>query len=78
MKTLAALILSSALGLYAQDETKIKIERPYRSAAKTPDPGKYDLSKTGIEWHRGLEAALNTDKPILLLQILGNYDDVFC
>ena len=80
MKTLAALALALSLtpGLCAQDESKGIVERPYRSAAPATMPGRYDLSKTGIEWHRGLDAALGKEKPILLLQILGNYDEVFC
>ena len=54
------------------------VERAVLETAKTSSPEKYDLSKTGIEWHRGIDSALNRGKPILLLQILGNYDDVYC
>ena len=54
------------------------IERPILEAVASGRPEKFDLSKTGIEWKRGLDAALNKGKPILLLQILGNYDDVYC
>src|SRR5262245_5026625 len=46
---------------------------------ESPRPGeKFDLARTGIEWHKGLEAVLDLGKPILLLQILGNYDEVYC
>jgi hypothetical protein len=58
-------------------KTKV-IEGELLETVKSPGPEKYDLSKTGIEWHKGIEAALNKGKPILLLQILGNYDDVYC
>jgi len=54
------------------------IEKPLLEAAQSPPPEKFDLSRTGIEWRKGLDAALNKGKPILLLQILGNYDDVYC
>jgi hypothetical protein len=54
------------------------VERPILQAAKSGAPEKYDLAKTGIEWHKGIESVLNKGKPILLLQILGNYDDVYC
>ena len=47
--------------------------------AADPAPGaKYDLTRTGIQWHRGLDAVVHRGKPILLLQILGNFDDVYC
>ena len=39
---------------------------------------KFDLASTNIEWHRGIESVLNQDKPILLFQLLGNFDDAFC
>lgn len=41
-------------------------------------PGDYDLAKTGLPWVKGLEAAKNQGKPILLFQLLGNFDDVHC
>ena len=50
---------------------------PSTPAEATPDP-KFDLSTTGIEWHRGIESVLGKDKPILLFQLLGNFDDAFC
>lgn len=56
----------------------LAIEKPLLEAAHSPPPAKFDLSRTGIKWHKGLDAALNQGKPILLLQILGNYDDVYC
>ena len=34
--------------------------------------------RSGIEWNKGLDAALNKGKPILLFQLLGNFDDVYC
>jgi hypothetical protein len=40
--------------------------------------GDIDLSKTGIPWVKGLEAAVNRDKPVLLFQLLGDFDDTYC
>ena len=86
--TIFALTLGLGALLLAQDEGKKKVEQPLKrtfggerpilEAAKSAPPAKYDLAKTGIEWHKGLESVLNKGKPILLLQILGNYDDVYC
>jgi hypothetical protein len=47
-------------------------------ATEDPANPKFDLSTTGIEWHRGIESVLDQDKPILLFQLLGNFDDAFC
>lgn len=41
-------------------------------------PGDYDLSKTGLSWVEGLDAARKSGKPILLFQLLGRFDDVHC
>jgi hypothetical protein len=39
----------------------------------------YDLNgRTGIEWHRGLDAVLGGAKPILLFQLFGEFDQVHC
>ena len=39
----------------------------------------YDLEgRTGIDWHRGLDAVLGGTKPILLFQLLGEFDQVHC
>jgi hypothetical protein len=88
MKNLVMLaaVLGLTATLFAQESKQqtvdapktMVIERPILQAAQSGAPGKYDLSKTGIEWHKGIEPALNKGKPILLLQILGNYDDVYC
>ena len=55
---------------------------PQPPLAAQPAPrardAKYDLSLTGIEWGRGLESALGKGRPILLFQLLGNFDDAFC
>ena len=40
--------------------------------------GDYDLSKTGLSWVEGLDAAKKSGKPILLVQLLGKFDDVHC
>ncbi len=76
MKALA--ILALALGAFPQDEGKRKVEGPLRAALESSSPAKFDLAKTGIAWHKGLDAVLHREKPILLLQLLGNYDEVFC
>ena len=31
-----------------------------------------------LPWVRGLDAATNRGKPVLLFQLLGNFDDVHC
>lgn len=38
----------------------------------------YDLARTGITWHQGLESVLNKDKPVLLFQLLGDFAQVHC
>jgi hypothetical protein len=63
--------------LVAQDRSKEDVESPLKRAI-TPAPGNFDLTKTAIEWKKGLDAALNQGKPVLLFQLLGNFDDVYC
>ena len=71
--------LKKAVVSSTADSTKtLYVERPLLEAAKSLPAEKFDLSKTGIEWHKGIVSVLNKGKPILLLQILGNYDDVYC
>lgn len=41
------------------------------------DPG-YDLTRTGIDWKKGIDAAIGHDRPILLFQLLGDFDDAMC
>jgi hypothetical protein len=77
MRNAAILILALASGLAAQDEGKRIIESPIKKSLPNP-PEKYDLARTGIAWTRGLEAALNKGKPVLLFQLLGNFDDTYC
>jgi hypothetical protein len=74
-----ALILSLALctALAAQDKGKREVEQPLKKEL-APVGEKFDLARTGIEWNQGLDAALNKGKPILLFQLLGNLDDVYC
>jgi len=60
------------------DAAKRRIEAPIKESISWMAPEKYDLSKTGIDWHKGLDAVRGKGKPILLLQILGSYDEVFC
>lgn len=72
---LAILILAGALS--AQDKGKEAVEAPIKKNLGAA-PDKFDLSSTGIEWKRGLDGALNQGKPVLLFQLLGNFDDVYC
>lgn len=47
----------------------------------TQDPdahAKFDLASTGIEWHRGLDSVRGGKRPILLFQLLGDFDDAYC
>jgi hypothetical protein len=73
------LILSLALctALTAQDAGKRVVEQPIKQRL-APPAEKFDLARTGIEWSKGLDAALNKGKPVLLFQLLGNFDDVYC
>ena len=71
---LVALLCSAA---WAQDEGKKKVESPLKKGL-APAADKVDLARTGIEWHEGLGSVLNQGKPILLFQLLGKFDDVFC
>jgi hypothetical protein len=64
--------------LLAQDRPKDAVERPVRQAVAGPSADKFDLSRGGIDWKKGLDAALHQGKPILLFQLLGNLDDVYC
>jgi hypothetical protein len=62
----------------ALDIAKQVVEHPIKELVADPAPEKFDLSKTGIPWRKGLAAALHQDRPILLFQLLGNFDDVYC
>ena len=77
MRTTLILTLALCATLRAQDAGKQMAEFPVKRNIG-PAPEKFDLSRTGIEWNKGLEAALDKGKPILLFQLLGNYDDVYC
>ena len=77
MRTTLALFLVLATLAPAQDAGKRLVEQPIKKAIGA-EPGKFDLGRTGIEWTKGLDAAVNKGKPILLFQLLGNFDDVFC
>ena len=60
------------------DNSKGGIEFLLKEITRAPEPEKYDLSKTGITWHEGIESVLDRDRPILLFQLLGKFDDVYC
>lgn len=72
---MATLILATAL--CAQDMGKRIVEQPLKKSIGAA-PEKFDLARTGIEWKKGLAGALDQGKPILLFQLLGNFDDVYC
>ena len=74
---MATLILALGAGLSAQDAGKRVVEFPIKKNLG-PEPDKFDLARTGIAWTAGLDGALNKGKPILLFQLLGSFDDVFC
>ena len=73
---LLILVLGTALTAQ-QDKTKREVEEPVKKTIGAA-PEKFDLAGTGIAWNRGLDSALDKGKPILLFQLLGNFDDVYC
>ena len=77
MRTTLLLTFALAATLWAQDAGKKAVESPIKKNIG-PEPEKFDLSRTGIAWTAGLESAMNQGKPILLFQLLGNFDDVYC
>ena len=77
MRTTLALILVLGASLSAQDAGKKLVESPIkRNLGLAPD--KFDLASTGISWTAGLDGALHKGKPVLLFQLLGKFDDVYC
>jgi len=77
MKTMMLLALVLASTAPAQNEGKRKVEQPIKTGLGHV-PEKFDLAGTGILWSKGLDAALGKGKPILLFQLLCNFDDVYC
>ena len=75
-KTLLLVVALSAT-LWAQDSGKKIVESPIKKNIG-PAPDKFDLARTGISWTEGLESALDKGRPILLFQLLGKFDDVYC
>ena len=73
---LLTLVLGTAL-MAQQDKAKKEVEEPVKKTIGAA-PEKFDLAGTGIDWNRGLASALNRGKPVLLFQLLGNFDDVYC
>jgi hypothetical protein len=76
MSFLMATLLAAPQGL--DQPKKMGVERPLLERMSQPVSEKVDLAKSGIDWKRGLQAALNESKPVLLFQLLGNLDDVHC
>jgi hypothetical protein len=77
MRNTLVVILALCTTLAAQDAGKRVVEQPLKKSL-APLSEKVDLSRTGIDWEKGLGAALNRGKPILLFQLLGNFDDRYC
>lgn len=77
MRTTLLLTLALSATLWAQDAGKKIVESPIKKNLG-PAPEKFDLSRTGISWTEGLDGALNKGKPVLLFQLLGKFDDVYC
>jgi hypothetical protein len=40
--------------------------------------GQWGSTGTGIHWKRSLEEAINPDRPILVLELFGRFDEEFC
>jgi len=75
---LSVLLATAALSAQDADRTKRFVERPLKKALAAP-PDTVDLREaTGLVWQEGLEAVVNRGKPIVLLQLLGRFDDVYC
>lgn len=77
MRKTLILALALATTAWTQDGGKRIVEQPLKHGI-APRPEKFDLAAGGIDWHKGLDSVLNQGKPILLFQLLGNFDDVFC
>ena len=77
MRTMLLLTFGLCATVWAQDAGKRLVESPIKKSLG-PAPEKFDLARTGIEWTQGLEGALNKGKPVLLFQLLGKFDDVYC
>ena len=77
MRKTLILALALALPAWTQDGGKRIVEGPIKHGI-APRTDKFDLASTLIPWNKGLDSALNQGKPILLFQLLGNFDDVFC
>lgn len=61
----------------ASDRDASIVEATRATAPEHPDVA-FDLRSTGIEWSRGLDAALHKKKPVLLFQLLGDFETVHC
>ena len=77
MRKTLLLVLALSATLWAQDAGKKIVESPIKRNIG-PAPEKFDLARTGISWTEGLGSALDKGKPILLFQLLGKFDDVYC
>ena len=80
MKLTALLVLGPlALAAYhAPDRALSGAPQPATAPAGEFVSPPYDLSSTGIAWNKGLESVLHKDKPILLFQLLGDFERVHC
>ena len=73
----AALLLAAATALGSQeDRSKRIVEGPLKTALGPSD--KVDLGADGLVWHEGMDAVVDRGRPVVLMQLLGRLDDVFC
>ncbi len=56
---------------------QLALMQDHREAIQ-PAQSKYDLTSTRIDWVEGIDKAVGRDKPILLFQLLGRFDEQFC
>jgi hypothetical protein len=69
--SLALYVMSHFGGVSAQSEQDHRVPI-------VPAQPKFDLQATHIDWVEGIDKALGRDKPILLFQLLGRFDEKFC
>jgi hypothetical protein len=75
MRHTIAVLAVLSLGAAQDDRAKAVVERPLKAAL---GPDRYDLAADGLSWHEGLESVVGRGKPVVLMQLLGRLDDVFC
>ena len=69
--SLAIYVMSHFGGVAARSE-------PDHRVPIAPVQPTFDLQATHIDWVEGFDKALGREKPILLFQLLGRFDEKFC